>query len=59
MERVKVCPKCGGEMEVGFMPGAPYWKPGKGPLGLAAYRIFGYRCKKCGYVEFYAEGGII
>jgi predicted nucleic-acid-binding Zn-ribbon protein len=56
---MKVCPKCGGEMEVGFMPGAPHWKPGKGLLGLTAYRIFGYRCKKCGYVEFYAEGGII
>jgi predicted nucleic-acid-binding Zn-ribbon protein len=59
MDSMKVCPKCGGEMEVGFMPGAPYWKPGKGLFGLTAYRIFGYRCKKCGYVEFYAEGGII
>jgi len=45
VERVKVCPKCGGEMEVGFMPGAPYWKPGKGLLGLTAYRILGIDAK--------------
>ena len=38
---------------------APYWKPGKGLFGLTVYRIFGYRCKKCSYVEFYAEGGVI
>ena len=56
---MRVCPKCGGEMEEGFMPGAPYWKPGKGLLGLTVYRIFGYICKKCGYVEFYTEEGLI
>jgi len=36
---VKKCPKCGGEMEEGFLPGAPHWKPGRGIFGLRGYRI--------------------
>ena len=52
---IKKCPKCGGEMEEGFLPGAPHWKPGRGIFGLRGYRIFGYRCKNCGFVEFYAK----
>jgi hypothetical protein len=26
---VKKCPKCGGEMEEGYLPNAPRWKRGK------------------------------
>jgi len=50
-EPVKGCPKCGGEMLEGFLPGAPHWKPGKSMLGKTS-RIFGYKCRNCGYVEF-------
>jgi len=39
------CPKCGGDVEEGFLPGAPHWKAGRGIFGLRGYRIFGYRCK--------------
>jgi predicted nucleic-acid-binding Zn-ribbon protein len=49
------CPKCGGDMEEGFLAGAPHWKSGRGIFGGKGYRIFGYRCKNCGYVEFYTE----
>lgn len=48
------CAKCGGNMIEGFLPSAPHWKAGKGMLGKT-YRIFGYRCEKCGYVEFYVK----
>jgi len=54
MREIK-CPKCGGEMEEGFLAGAPHWKSGRGILGGKGYRIFGYRCKSCSYVEFYTE----
>jgi uncharacterized OB-fold protein len=30
-------------------------KPRRGIFGLRDYRIFGYRCKNCGFVEFYAK----
>jgi hypothetical protein len=26
---VKKCPKCGGEMEVGYLHNAPYWRRGR------------------------------
>jgi predicted nucleic-acid-binding Zn-ribbon protein len=52
---VKKCPKCGGEMEEGFLPGAPRWKCGKPLFGIGGYRLIGYRCKNCGFVEFYAK----
>lgn len=42
-------------MEEGFLPGAPHWKPGRSIFGLRGYRIFGYRCKNCGFVEFYVK----
>jgi len=51
---VKKCPKCSGEMEEGFLPEAPHWKAGKSMWGKRA-RIFGYKCRDCGYVEFYAS----
>ena len=51
---VKKCPKCSGEMEEGFLPGAPHWKAGKGIWGKGD-RVFGYKCRDCGYVEFYVK----
>jgi hypothetical protein len=56
MSEVKKCPKCGGEMEIGYLRDAPWWRRGKS-LVAAGFgpRIFAYRCKKCHYVEFYTE----
>ena len=29
MSEVKKCPKCNGEMEVGYLNNAPYWRRGR------------------------------
>lgn len=50
----KRCAKCGGEMLEGFLPSAPHWKLGRSMFGKTS-RIFGYKCRNCGYVEFYVE----
>ena len=34
MSEVKKCPKCGGEMEVGYLDNAPYWRHGRSILGV-------------------------
>jgi len=53
---VKKCPKCGGEMEIGYLPGAWSWSAGKSLWSIRRpKRIFGYGCKNCGYVEFCLE----
>jgi hypothetical protein len=53
---VKKCPKCSGEMEVGYLDGAYNWQRGRSYLQLRpGPRIFAYACKNCGYVEFYIE----
>jgi predicted nucleic-acid-binding Zn-ribbon protein len=53
---VKKCSKCGGEIEIGYLPGAFSWSAGKSLWSIKkSLRIFAYRCKKCGYVEFYTE----
>jgi len=53
---VKKCPKCGREMEIGYLPGAWSWSAGKSLWRIRKpKRIFGYGCKNCGYVEFYLE----
>jgi len=56
MSEVKRCPKCGGEMEVGHLRNAVYWTHGRSMRGLEwDGRVFGYKCRNCGYVEFYFE----
>jgi len=53
---VKKCSKCGGEIEIGYLPGAFSWSAGKNLWSIKKpSRIFAYRCKNCGYVEFYTE----
>jgi predicted nucleic-acid-binding Zn-ribbon protein len=54
---VKKCPKCGGEMEIGYLSRAPFWLRGKSmyKFGVNPPRIYGFACKNCGYVEFYLE----
>lgn len=53
---VKKCPKCCGEMEVGYLDGAYHWMRGRSFLRLLhGPRIFAYACKNCGYVEFFIE----
>ena len=56
MSEVKKCPKFGGEMEVGRLPGAFSWSAGKNLWRLEdSKRIFGYGCNECGYEECYLE----
>ncbi len=54
---VKKCPKCGGEMEIGYLPGAFSWSAGKNLCGIAIldYRAVGEtpksflkKCVQCG-----------
>ena len=53
---VKECPKCGGNMEIGYLPGAFSWSAGASLWSIKKpLRIFAYRCENCGYVEFYTE----
>lgn len=53
---IKKCPKCSGEMEVGYLHNAPYWRHGRSLWNIGwDGRIFAYKCKNCGYVEFYFE----
>jgi len=56
MSEVKKCIKCGGEMEIGYLPGAFSWSAGKSLWKLRGpKRILGYAHENCGYVEFYLE----
>jgi uncharacterized Zn finger protein len=56
MSEVKKCPKCGGEMEVGYLFNAPYWTRGRSRWSFGwDGRVFAYKCKNCGYVELYFE----
>jgi predicted nucleic-acid-binding Zn-ribbon protein len=53
---VKKCPKCGEEMEIGYLPGAFSWSAGRSLWSIKnPLKIFAYRCKNCSYVEFYTE----
>jgi hypothetical protein len=56
MNEVKKCPKCNGEMKIGYLRDAPYWRKGTSlwQVGLGP-RVYAYRCERCGYVELYAE----
>ncbi|MCJ7713040.1 hypothetical protein MUO66_01075 [Candidatus Bathyarchaeota archaeon] len=50
----KKCPKCYSKMETGALLGACMWLSNKKQTNPRdAEKIFGYGCKKCGFVEFY------
>ena len=65
------CPKCSGEMELGFVPDRAsltrrypqLWFSGELEAGLFGMKLMGratrgvvtYRCTKCGYLESYAK----
>ena len=57
MSEAKKCPKCDGEMVSGILSiqGLPGWEINwrlrKRKLGE---KIAAYRCRQCGYVEFYS-----
>jgi predicted nucleic-acid-binding Zn-ribbon protein len=56
MSEAKKCPKCGGEMVLGILSvqGSAYeinWRVRRGTLGE---KITAYRCRQCGYAEFYS-----
>ena len=57
MNEVKKCPKCGGEMEVGYLQNAPYWRRGRSLWRAFGWngRLFAYKCRNCGYVEFWGD----
>jgi predicted nucleic-acid-binding Zn-ribbon protein len=60
MNEVKKCPKCGGEMEIGYLNNAHNWIRGKSLLKLlAGPRIYAFACKNCSYVEFYLEKKVL
>jgi predicted nucleic-acid-binding Zn-ribbon protein len=52
---VKKCPKCSGEMEIGFLSNAPRWTRGTSIWQIGGPRVFAFKCRNCGYVELYAE----
>ena len=68
----KSCPKCGGRMDVGYVPeakdhstkpemwveGAPEkaWWGGLKTKGKRKLTIETWRCGRCGYLESYAPG---
>ena len=62
------CPKCGGEMEEGFVADrstsfniaqSQYWGTGTSMLEMGKLKdqkiVTTYRCKSCGFLESYAK----
>jgi predicted nucleic-acid-binding Zn-ribbon protein len=56
MSEIKKCPKCGGNMEAGYLSNAPYWRRGRSLFAIGwAGRIFAYKCRQCGYTELWGD----
>lgn len=56
VEKNSVCSKCNGHMEKGYLLGAWSWIANKNQSNpRQAKKIFGFACKKCGYVEFFLK----
>lgn len=60
-DRVKKCPKCGGEMEEGerITSFARGWIPQAvtfaKKMDIRGDKIIPFHCKKCGYIELYKK----
>jgi hypothetical protein len=53
---VKKCPKCSGEMEIGYFRDAPWWRKGKSLMQFGfGPRIYAYKCKQCGFTELWGD----
>lgn len=60
MNEVKKCPKCGGDMEVGYLNNASRWIRGRSLLAIRTEgRIFAYKCQNCGYAELWGKGKVL
>lgn len=55
MSETKKCPKCSGEMRIGYLSSASHWSEGTSLWARPKSRAFAYACRNCGYVEFYLE----
>ena len=56
MSETKECPKCGGEMEKGYLRDAPWWRRGESLLRVGfGPGVWAFRCKNCGFIEFYSD----
>lgn len=58
MDKIKVCPKCEGEMKSGNLTGQEIdWKKegDRSFLRDEGRKIFTYACEKCGYMESYVR----
>ncbi len=56
MSEVKKCPKCSGDIELGYLRDAPWWRKGTS-LWQAGFgpRVFAYKCQNCGYIELWEK----
>lgn len=52
MSEARKCPKCGGEMEQGYLDGAAWCKGEPFHIGSGKI-IYVYRCENCGFAELY------
>ena len=56
VSEAKKYPKCGGEMEVGYLRDAPWWRKGKSLVQIGfGPRIYAYKCKQCSYTELWGD----
>jgi predicted nucleic-acid-binding Zn-ribbon protein len=55
VSEVKKCPKCNGEMKIGYLSNAYRWTEGKSLWSRPKSNAYAYACQNCGYIEFYLE----
>jgi predicted nucleic-acid-binding Zn-ribbon protein len=55
MSEAKKCPKCNGEMRIGYLSNAWRWTEGKNPWSMPRSKAYAYACQNCGFIEFYLE----
>ena len=55
MSETKTCPKCSGEMRIGYLSSASHWSEGTSMWARPKARAYAYACRDCGYIEFCLE----